>query len=102
VCDKNAYNFGLALIKICSVYVVGIYKKDSILKSILVTSFMLYMLWSGMVSYPEKKCNEYADGKMVKVMLIILHNLGYVFAFLSLNTKISINEKVTEDQIRVH
>ena len=68
----------------------------------LVTYFMFYLFWSGVVSNPELKCNDYADSLWPKILLIILHNLAYVFAFVSLHTKISINEKIQEAQTRTH
>ena len=94
VCDKNAYNFVLLLIQMCSIYLVNIYKKQSVFKSLLVTYYMFYIFWSGVISYPELRCNDYAESMWPKVLLIILHNLAYVFAFVSLHAKISINESV--------
>jgi hypothetical protein len=79
-----------------AVYVINIFKKQSVLKSILVTYYMFYLIWSGLVSNPEKPCNDFAESHTSKIIQIILHNIGYVFMFVSLSMKISINEKIAE------
>jgi hypothetical protein len=68
-----------------SVYAINIYKRQSLTKSIMVTYFMFYLLWSCLESSPDTGCNNYANRTGSKVAQILLHNLGFIFTFVSLS-----------------
>ena len=53
----------------------------------------MYLLFSALASGPEAECNEYIDRMGLKVILIILHNVGFLFAMTSFVVKVRQNEK---------
>jgi len=94
ICDFNSINFTFALLKFAIVFIVNLCKKQTLLKSILVCYFMLYLLWAGLLSNTRENCNDYKDKFGSKLLQIILHNFAFVFTFMSLHLKISICEKI--------